>query len=371
MRQTKWLVEQAGSTVFERAKYILFKVVDLLIDTGKWELDIDHHPNQTKEEYITGNKDTVIVLFMKSTVFETGHTPEKLMIGYSIGSNTIPAPFGFNYNATKMAILVGLFTSMIPADSNQIFGNSWLAEEFIPTDATLVTSGASKNDSFSNHYCMAGVSTSSSSTYHAQIVTNGHIILFRMYKDSDIGTIWFLGSAIGTLAHPTMDIRPTAKMLNMHITVSYTEGTLLNRNGYSSGSDDNPLYDYVSSNRTDLYNFIEFCSADGTHIQSNNNHGIFFNSSSTLNSERISNSSITGFNRWTAIYIGVHSSDPTSHYVVKGDGLKGYIDTNFLRHVRTGNTYTFGQTFDDGNFVYIGYGLALGWDPSNGSLQDT
>lgn len=363
MRQTKWLVNQAGANTTARAKYILFKVADLLVDTGKWELDRDHHPNQNKEEeYMSGNSNKVFALFLKSTVFETGHTPEKLMIGYSIGLNVIPAPFGFAYSSSEMCNLDGLFTSMIPADSSQVFGQTWMAEGFIPTDASLVCS-STRCDSIYRSYNMAAAFSSSTDTFHAQIVTNGHIVLFRMYKNSNYGTIWFVGPAIGTLAHPTVDVRCTAKMLNMHITKADLEGSG-GANSYNSGF----FYDYVDSNRVNQYNQIEFCAADGTHIQSNNSHGIFYDSSSTLNSERISNSSITGFNRWTAIYIGVHSSDPTTHYVVMGDGMKGYLDTNFLRHVRT--SYSFGQTFDDGNFVYIGFGLALGWDPSNGTLQD-
>ena len=104
-------------------------------------------------------------------------------------------------------------------------------------------------------------------------------------------------------------------------------------------------------------------------MQSADGHGIFFESSYEQTSPIVSNSSITGFNRWAAIYIGIMSGDPTSHYIVRGDGMKGYLDTNFLRHVGVNSGYSFGQTFDDGNFIYIGNGTVMGWDASNGPLN--
>lgn len=366
MQQMKWLRDQAGSTTVERAQYILSGVANLLITTGLWEIDTAHHPGGTTTEFMVASSNTIHVLFLKSTVFESGHTPEKLMLGYSTGVNIVPAPFGFRYNTNDMYSLSGLFYSMIPSDSSAVFGNTWLGEGFIPGDATLVLSPSSLSDGMSASYTMAGASTTTD-TFHAQVVTNGHIIAFRMYRNSNYGSLGVIGPIIATLAHPSVDNLVTSKMLCMSIYGSRggssSEGSST-LNSYNSSF----FYDYVSSDRVNCYNKIEFFNAENKHIQSENGHGIFYDSSSTLNSDRISNSSITGFNRWTALYIGVHSSDPTTHYVVMGDGMKGYLDTNFIRHVRA--AYNFGQTFDDGNFVYIGNGIALGWDPTNGPLND-
>lgn len=368
MQQMKWLRDQAGSTTVERAQYILSGVANLLITTGLWEIDTSHHPGGTTTEFMTGNSNTIHALFLKSTVFESGHTPEKLMIGYSTGTNVVPAPFGFRYNQNYMFSLSGLFYSMIPADSSAVFGNTWLGEGFIPGEATLVGGPASYDNGTSASYTMAGVGTTTS-TFHAQVITNGHIIAFRMYRDSNYGHLGIIGPIIATLAHPSVDNLSTSKMLSMAIYSSRSSSSYPEGNGYLNSYDSSFFYDYINSSRVNMFNQIEFFNAENKHIQSENGHGIFYDSSSSLNSDRVSNSSITGFNRWTAIYIGVHSSDPTSHYVVMGDGMKGYLDTNFIRHVRA--AYTFGQTFDDGNFVYIGNGIALGWDPTNGPLNDT
>lgn len=365
MKQVAWMGGQSGSTaadVRDRAKQILTRVANLLIESTMWELDTDH--NSTTTSYMSNSateaSQTAFVLFLKSKLVEAGSTPEKLMLGYSIGNNIVNAPFGFRCNSNSMMCLEGLFTSMIPAGSSSTFGNTWLAEGFIPADATLVMSSTSSNNY--NNYNMA-YRNAAATTYHAQIVTDGHIISFRMYAGSSWGHWWFVGPIIKTLAHPTVDILPTSKMLSMSYMQNGYEGSANDISGYGSGL----FYDYVDSSRIEKYNQIEFFNAEGNHIQSDSGRGIFFSSSTELNSSRISNSSITGFNRWTAIYIGVHSGDPTAHYVVKGDGMKGYLDTNFLRHVRT--DYTFGQTFDDGNFIYIGHGLAMGWDPTNGPLN--
>lgn len=364
MRQAKWLQNDMGSTTAAKAQYILSTVANLLIDTGFWEIDISHHPNGTTEEFITGNSSTVHLLFLKSTVVESGHTPEKLMIGYSTGNNVVPAPFGFRYNSSYMYCLHGLFWGMIPVDSPEEYTNEWLGEGFIPSTSTLVGGPAHSNNSWAGGSYTFATRSTTTATFHAQIVTNGHIVSFRLYTDTYHGSWGIVGPIIGTLAHPSIDTASTSKMLNMMIYSGGQEGS-----GTLNSLSSNFFRDTTESDRIDKYNRIEFFNAEGNHIQSENGHGIFYDSSSELNSDRVSNSSITGFNRWTAIYIGVHSSDPTTHYVVKGDGLKGYLDTNFLRHVRNSG-YSFGQTFDDGNFVYIGNGLAMGWDPSNGPIND-
>ncbi len=45
------------------------------------------------------------------------------------------------------------------------------------------------------------------------------------------------------------------------------------------------------------------------------------------------------------------------------DGFKGYLDTDAIRAVDT-TAYTRGQTLDNGNFLYLGAGLCIGWDAS-------
>lgn len=66
---------------------------------------------------------------------------------------------------------------------------------------------------------------------------------------------------------------------------------------------------------------------------------------------------------FSPIIIGHASSDMDTYGVVPGVGYKGYLDTDFLRIVYRG--FPYGTLLDGGKFIYLGGGLALGWDASN------
>lgn len=283
------------------------------------------------------------------------------MIGYSINGYNTEVPFGYPFSESiASGVTVGLFCSMIPAGSPQSFGSDPTTEGFLVNDATKIHGSflASRLlDSYSVAFRNRG-----STTYHAQIITDGRTVVFRINRENRMGSMWFVGPVIETLAHPTMDNAPTAKMLSKH---------LVYHNSSEAGDSDSSSWGYEFwrsiGSYYNQYNRVDLFNAVGNHLHSSNGHDIFFTSDSQLLSTLISNSSIAGFNRLAAISCGVMSPDPTTHYIVQGDGLKGYLDTNFIRSVL--NTYTIGQTFDDGNFVYIGDGIALGWDPSNGAFN--
>ena len=75
--------------------------------------------------------------------------------------------------------------------------------------------------------------------------------------------------------------------------------------------------------------------------------------------------SITGGSRWCPIQIMLLSSNPAERGIIPGDGFKGYLDTDFIRGVTIG-VYSRGQTFGvDSEFIYLGGGLAIGWDKTN------
>lgn len=67
--------------------------------------------------------------------------------------------------------------------------------------------------------------------------------------------------------------------------------------------------------------------------------------------------------RWTPCWMAIRAADQDTYGVVPGDGFKGYIDTDLLRGVNP--NYGYGQQLDGGNFVYLGGGFAIGWDPNN------
>ena len=329
----------------------------LSTNTG-WVLDPEHNATSNPEDqtYLAQNRG-VYFLFFKNN---NGVSPcEKLMIGYAVNGYYPGVPYGYPYNQYgACGTTVGLFCSMIPAGSNKSFGNDPTSSiDFLTNEATKIH-GAYNFNGTNNSYSVA-YRNQGSTTYHAQVVTDGKTVVFRINMENNMGSMFFVGPVIETLAHPSMDTACTAKMMSKVITY----------NSYSEGADYQPgstYYDFWRAIDTgyNTYSLTGIFDAEGNPLHSSNGHGLFFTSDSQLLSGLVSNSSIAGFNRWTAISCGVMSPDPTTHYIVQGDGLKGYLDTNFLRCVRD-NIYTIGQTFDDGNFVYIGSSLAMGWDPSN------
>ena len=364
MRQTKWLgtgSEGNDNDKRTRAQEILQKFADLLLNTGTgWVLDQAHNAttNPVDQTYLNQNQG-VYFLFFKNN---NGIAPcEKLLLGYAVNGYYPGVPFGYPYsNTNACGYTCGLFCSMIPKDSEQSFGNDPAVEGFLCSDATKIH--GSSHDSGTNNTYSVAYKNVGSTTYHAQVITNGEIVVFRINKENKMGNMWFVGPVIKTLAHPAMDRACTASMLSKHLVKQdYSEAHDDSNNGWgfefwlSIGSS----YNYYR--REDMFD------AEKHHMHSSNGHGIFFVSDSQLVSALISNSSIAGFNRWTAVSCGIMSPDPTTHYIVQGDGLKGYLDTNFIRCVR--DAYSVGQTFDDGNFVYIGNSIALGWDPSNGAFD--
>ncbi len=357
MRHAQWQGGQSN-TASDRALFIVQTVAQLLIDTNTgWELDASH--NATINDTMTDDASSpkVYILFLKSS------SGEKLMVGYSISNSfKMPVPFGFLTSASSgTTILYGLFTSMIPAGSNSEFGS--IGNELLPLDATLVHSAAFSNaTSWATN--MAKKNTAGAK-YNAQIVTNGSIIAFRMYTDDKIGSWWFTGPIVETLAHPALDTLPTAKMLSIPFTYGDKEG----EGRYNMYNTNGKRWKYpINDSYYDKYNEIDLFRADGEHLQSAGGQGIFWDGASQQTLPQISNAAVTGFERWVAIYLCIGSANPIDHYIVKGDGMKGYFNTNFLRYVDT-DSYTFGQTFDNGNFVYISKGVAMGWDASNAPLN--
>ena len=293
MRQTKWLgtgSEGNDADKRTRAQEILQRFADLLLSTNTgWVLDLDHNQTSNPEDqtYLIGGYGYIgtYFLFFKNN---NGVEPcEKLMIGYSINGYNPGVPFGYPYSESNASgTTVGLFCSMIPAGSVQSFGSDPTAEGFLVSDATKIH-GSYNGSSTNNGYSVAYRNTGST-TYHAQIITDGKTVALRINKENRTGNMWFVGPVIETLAHPTMDTAPTAKMLSHHIFANSQDEA----GEGSSNYDDYYFWQsitetYNSYRRTDLFDAI------GNHLHSSNGHGLFFTSDSQLVSSLISNSSMS------------------------------------------------------------------------------
>ena len=359
MRTTFWLGAVEGSTTADRAKWLLKTFANLLLETNPggvvgegWTLD---PRNPTVDDIYMPISNRAFILFLISK------SGAKLMLGYSLCAAKFSKPF----SASNNLYMDGLFFSMIPAGSSSVFGTTYGQDDFIPLDATWPTAFSLLDDPSSTPSTSTSTSLAqswtASYTYHAGILTDGDIILFRLWDGSYYGNMIMIGPIIKTLAHPTMDTLPTNKMLVWRLT---QDGNTLHcseamRGSYwgSSSSSSSPLVSvgscayYRSTWKCDLFR------ADGEHL-TNYTTNVFFTGMTALTGTNVANATITGFYRWVALCIGVATDDPTANYIVRGDGFKGYLDTDFIRYTSTGGR------LDDGNFYGLG-NLAFGWDPSN------
>ena len=205
-------------------------------------------------------------------------------------------------------------------------------------------------------------------TYQMTIVSDGRRIIFDGTA-SRMKTFW-MGAIFDTLAHPTEDTSRTAKYgifslgthssYNSFTTLSTEEKVLSSRirkkNDWSTYSD--PSYKLAHV----------FANAAGEWI-----HGSYSASSALRRplyaQDALSASACTpitrGKARWLAIGMtSVSENINTSGYVVPGDGMKGWLDTDMIRAVCPTGLQT-NYTLDNGNFIYVGNGLMMGWSADN------
>ena len=65
----------------------------------------------------------------------------------------------------------------------------------------------------------------------------------------------------------------------------------------------------------------------------------------------------------------VSSNDLDTAGVVVGNGIKGSMNPEWMRYTMfPGGPANDKQLLDGGNFIYLRNGIAVGWDPSNGSM---
>ena len=332
------------------------------IESLGWTLDTEYHPDGWRDG-------TDVHAYFKGT------GGEKLFVSYA-GSQYYTSQDGYartyykgcssSYNA-----LFGLIVTMLPAPTDSDARDlAWgadksplyvLARPDTPTEMLPVVAD-SYNSSISFH------ENTLDTTYQMTIVSDGRRIIFdgtwkRMKP-------FWMGAIFDTLAHPTEDTARTAK---------YGIFSLSTHSSYNS-------FDTLSTGEKVLYGRIiqksewsrysnpefflahVFANAAGEWI-----HGTYNASSAHRTplyaADALSASACTpitrGKARWLAIGMtSVSENINTSGYVVPGDGMKGWLDTDMIRAVCPTGLET-NYTLDNGNFIYVGNGLMMGWSADN------
>lgn len=297
--------------------------------------------------------------------------------------------FGGNdlFGAGTVPYISGIIASIIPAGSSNSFGTSF-DSAFLPSDATRIVGT-------NNYWASQGTSSDpmilrdpiSGYIYSYGIFANEYVISVSCGKNSanpcNLGVpVYATGRVLGTLAHAE-DTAINSK----YGTILFREGT--NSNGgegnqafksfevtYRLG-DSFPLYypgkdpHYGTGTPYGSYWGSAWAcgcvsKSDGTWLNgaiNNSSNVVMYVADTAQMSGKMFNSNGNGKSRWVPIEMTIVSSDLDTNGVVAGDGFKGYLDESLFRCALG----TYGQTFDNGNFICPSGNLCLllGWDPDN------
>ena len=330
------------------------------IESLGWTLDTEYHPDGWRDG-------------TDEHAYFKGTGGEKLFVSYA-GSKTYGSSDGqarTYYKGYSNATLYGLIVTMLPAPTDSDTRDlAWgadkspmyvLARPDTPTEMLPVVAD-------SRRYTISFHENKLDVTYQMTIVSDGRRIIFdgTSYR---MKTFW-MGAIFDTLAHPTEDTSRVAKygIFSLNDGGSYSSFTTLS-------TDERVLRPYIPkksdwSSYTDPEYFLAhvFANAAGEWL-----HGTY-DASSALRyplyaCDALSASACTpitrGKARWLAIGMTSCSENiNTSGYVVPGDGMKGWLDTDMIRAVCPTGLQT-NYTLDNGNFIYVGNGLMMGWSADN------
>ena len=330
------------------------------IESLGWTLDTEYHPDGWRDG-------------TDEHAYFKGTGGEKLFVSYA-GSKTYSSQDGqarTYYKGSSYDELYGLIVTMLPAPTDSDTRDlAWgaskspmyvLARSDTPTEMLPVVAD-SCDSSISFHKNTLDVA------YQMTIVSDGRRIIFDG-TSSRMKTFW-MGAIFDTLAHPTEDTSRVAKygIFSLGTNPNYSAFTTLStgekvlstwirqKSDWSVYS--NPIYKLAHV----------FANAAGEWIYGR------YNASSAYRQplyaqEALSASACTpitrGKARWLAIGMTSLSENiNTSGYVVPGDGMKGWLDTDMIRAVCPTGLQT-NYTLDNGNFIYVGNGLMMGWSADN------
>ena len=337
-------------------------IIKPAIESLGWTLDTEYHPDGWRDG-------TDVHAYFKGT------GGEKLFVSYAGSQDyTSPDRLARTYYkgcSSSYNTLLGLIVTMLPAPTDgdtrdlawgankspmYVLDRSDTPTEMLP----VVADSCSSSITFHNNTLDV--------TYQMTIVSDGRRIIFDG-TSSRMKTFW-MGAIFDTLAHPTEDTSRVAKygIFSLGTSSSYNSFNELSTGErvLNSWIQDKQYWSRYSNPSSKLAHV--FANAAGEWI-----HGTYDAASAyrlPLYAEyALSASACTpitrGKARWLAIGMtSVSENINTTGYVVPGDGMKGWLDTDMIRAVCPTGLQT-NYTLDNGNFIYVGEGLMMGWSADN------
>lgn len=354
----------------DNSKATLVGIVDQLIKMG-WSLDERHNDAQTPLVIYSSTNTTYYSYYGAFILRNTAGA--KLLVAYGGGrfsyyNDSADNTFGiFGYSTgtsgkTNIHTHSGLMMSMIPPGSNGDFiipgENSGCA---IPDDATRVVSTMHLNSSLCLPISFNDTGVTFTGTYH--LLSKGNVVVV-VSKCSTYETKYrrgyIVGEIFGTLAHDT-DSGIGCRFGAFEL-CGYAVGQESQNISGTSNVTGIPLDSIYSVNKyssSPRNQSMTFRRADGSHVYGE--QIVVLRDVNQLDTLICSNDGNSA--RYVPFWMAESSINPSETGVIKGDGFKGYLSTDIIRCVRA-DKFSRGQLFDGGNFVYVGGGIVIPWDPS-------
>lgn len=353
----------------ENSETTLVGVTDQLLKMG-WELD-ERHTDASTPLIIYSSNDTAFYSYYGAFILKNS-AGAKLLVAYGGGkfsdaTDALSKTFG-DFGCSTSAISTpdarhiqgGLIMSMIPPESDEdfiILGENQGCS--IPDVATRVVSTVHYRGNAVYPFSFSEETTELIGTYHLLSKGNVVIVIAKSSKfDAKIRRGFIVGEIFGTLAHSAdsgigcrfgaLELSGGTNIFREYVSTGTWTGIPLDSDFY--------VNTYTSAPRPQS---MAFSRADGSHV--------YGEQIAIMRDEEQLNTSICSYSGSTARYVpfwmAEKSPNPSETGVITDDGFKGYLNTDIIRCVRS-DKFSRGQLFDGGQFIYIGGGVVIAWDPS-------
>lgn len=349
--------EDNSQYALRRSKEIVASFADYLIKSGEgWEFD----PEFTKSaDDFTTIGDGFTYNFGSICQFLKHENGTRLCARYCVRFRQIDKTLEMKISSYTNITNAGLSISIIPSGSP----NKWdlsdncTTSSFIPTDATRFVGNSNRSDNYGESVVYYDYSYSNKKTIKYSFGVKGDSVFIALNgisanDDASKIDLCFAGKLFGVLSQ-SEDVGYHSKYgaFMSATSAEYARGS----NIFNSQSNWNGPY------TTYFRSTVDTLPPSG--IDSNSQSLKCFNSNAAAISSGVIDNIRTGKTLFGAIGFYIASIDPQTYGVTKGNGMKGYADTDVFRAVFP--QFPYGTLFDGGRFIYLGGGWAIGWDPSN------
>lgn len=352
-----------SDTLSERAEHILTEVSDGIIGLGQgWSRGL---------AFADGPKALGAPSDEQSSVIVLKHTSgAEMMLAYALtAASGLPAAMMFRSTGASASVpmyQIGLCVSM--SDGSQPYDYFLVGTTgtiTVPDDATPILGGAHSPNA--NSVSSFAKENSGGSTYSYTAIVKDTQVFIVARKDSwsaNIVLFYCAGSLVGAQAYsggPAWGSLAALRLSN----ASTTEPSLPSIQSSINSEDGKALSSTLAASRDSLGSQA-YISRSGTATErtccSSDKVGHVLGAEASAVTAEMQKTGSSG--RMMPIWCGIASIDPDLYGVVKGDGFKGFLDTDAICYTRR-NFYTKGQTFNGGGRMYLGNGIVIGWDASN------